>query len=626
MMRKSCGPALALLTGLVAATLPGGVGATSAPTRIVVAQAPVVPTPDALGEGTLRGEPGDGGRIVVVEPGETPRVLTRAFHSAADPDVSFDGTKILFAARRGAGDPWCVWEMQADGGEARKITCGPGGARQPIYLPMMYTLTPTSTEPWEQVAFVGTLPGEMNEAGVAPRTALFACRLDGTRERQITFNLSNDFDPVVLPDGRMVFASWQPHGAGRGPHGRVALFGLNTDGTDLMIFAGDEGRRVKQMPAYIGDRLVVFVEGDRISGDGGGSLGAVSLRRNLHSYRALSRPGDGLYRSPAAHPGGGVLVAWRPAAGEDSYGISRLDPVTGSRVEVFDDPKRHDLEAHVLGPRPVPDGRSSSVRGDAPIGSFYGLDVGISDMDRDDWPPGLPRRLRVIEGLPRRGVETTGVAGAAPRRLLGEVDLAGDGSFHVEVPADTPVELQLLDEDGLALRSCRWIWARWKEARGCIGCHEDPERTPPNRLVEATQRPAARLTLPPGRRRFVDFTHDVQPIVERRCLDCHGPGGSPPRLDDTAVYEALLDGRVHPGRARTSPLVWHLLGRRTDRPWDEAGDAEDTTRPRLMPAGGEALTREEILTFIQWIDLGALRDRPRTSDRATMRGDSGGDR
>jgi hypothetical protein len=540
--------------------------------------------------------------------------------------VSFDGKRIVFAAQQKPGEPWCIWEMETDGSGARKTTCGPGGARQPTYLPTMYTLTPTATEPWEQIAFVGTLPGETNEAGVGPRTALFACRLDGTRERQITFNLSNDFDPVILPDGRIVFASWQRRSRRAGSEGRVALFGLNIDGTDLMIFAGDEGRRVKHMPVYAGSRLVVFVEGDRISGDGGGSLGAVSLRRNLHSYRPLSQPGDGLYRSPAAHPEGGLLVAWRPASGDGSYGISRFDPAAGRRVEVFDDPEWHDVEAQVLAPRSVPDGRSSSVRGNDPIGSFYGLDVSISDLDSSVWPAGLAKRVRLIEGLPRLAGEGNGPTGLAPRRLLGEVDLAGDGSFHVEVPADTPVELQLLDEEGLALRSCRWIWARWKEARGCIGCHEDPERTPPNRLVEAAQMPAARLTLPPERRRFVDFAHDVRPIIEDRCLDCHGTGGTPPRLDDTGAYEALLDGLIRPGEARTSPLVWHLLGRRTDRPWDKLDMVDDTAEPKPMPAGDEALTKEEILTFIQWIDLGALRDRPRTTDRATVRDDSGGDR
>ena len=34
--------------------------------------------------------------------------------------------------------------------------------RQPVDLPPMYTLNPTSTDKWDQIAFVGQLPGETN--------------------------------------------------------------------------------------------------------------------------------------------------------------------------------------------------------------------------------------------------------------------------------------------------------------------------------------------------------------------------------------------------------------------------------------------------------------------------------
>ena len=76
-----------------------------------------------------------------------------------------------------------------------------------------------------------------------------------------------------------------------------------------------------------------------------------------------------------------------------------------------------------------------------------------------------------------------------------------DGSFNVEVPADIPIEIQLLDENGMALRSCGWIWVKNNEPRGCIGCHEDQELTPENRMVDAVKRPSIPLTLPPERRR-----------------------------------------------------------------------------------------------------------------------------
>ena len=39
-------------------------------------------------------------------------------------------------------------------------------------------------------------------------------------------------------------------------------------------------------------------------------------------------------------------------------------------------------------------------------------------------------------------------------------------SFQLTVPASTPIQLQLLDEQGIAVRSCGWIWARIIRRRG----------------------------------------------------------------------------------------------------------------------------------------------------------------
>ncbi len=46
------------------------------------------------------------------------------------------------------------------------------------------------------------------------------------------------------------------------------------------------------------------------------------------------------------------------------------------------------------------------------------------------------------------------------RRILGEVPLADDGSFNVEVPANLPIQLQLLDEKGPDHSKCFKIAAQ----------------------------------------------------------------------------------------------------------------------------------------------------------------------
>jgi len=258
-------------TGLPAASGPPG-NLETEKAALLVAQLPLVASAPAAALGALPSSSGEGGRLVLVSPDGTSRSLTASFHSAADPEVSFDGRFILFAAKKTAGDPWCVFEMQADGRAPRLVTCGKAGARQPIYLPIVYTITPTNVEPWAQIAFVGTNAGEWNEAGVAQNTSLWSCKTDGTALRRLTFNLSNDSDPVVLGDGRMIYAGWLRHSQAHGPDGRVPLVGVNLDGTDYQLYAGDEGRRVKRMPTPTASGLVVFVESDAPEADGVGHL------------------------------------------------------------------------------------------------------------------------------------------------------------------------------------------------------------------------------------------------------------------------------------------------------------------------------------------------------------------
>lgn len=600
---------------------------------------------DGCAGGMLRCGYGAGARIVRIEPDGRLRVLTEGFDGACEPDVSFDGQRILFAAKRDREDPWNIWEMNADGSDARRITTDLGNCRRPAYQATFYTIV--STEPWFQIMFVSDAAGQMNEVGSGPATSLYSCKLDGTAVRRLTFNLSDDLDPFLMDDGRVLLASWQRMDLRRGLRGRVALFGVNTDGIDYALFAGDQGRRIKHMPCVTTDGLAVFVEADRVGWDGAGRLAAVSLRRNFYSHRPITSDDKYLYHSPSPLSDGSVLVSRRPADGSGTHGICRLDPRTGKARLIFDDPGFQDMDAKRLSPRKQPDGRSSVVDEKRTSAQMYCLDAYLTDPAvTPHLKPGMIRKLRVIEGVPLpagsasaylpaelttgiggQGSTVNGLAPVVQRRLLGELPVASDGSFQIEIPPDTPVQLQTLDENGMALRTCGWIWAKPREARGCIGCHEDPELTPENRFVEAAAKPAIRLMLPPEKRRTVDFRRDVMPIIASRCsaADCHGGNRAVP-LDLSAkragafnrAYVSLLEGMreappagepvvgryVDSGRARNSLLIWRLYGRRTSRPWDQP--ARRYIVPGLMPPpGSEPLTEDESKTFVEWIDLGA---------------------
>lgn len=643
-------------------------------TAFVVTQLPVGTEAERQGpavSGTLRADFGEGGRLVMVYPDLSTKLLSNGFHGACDPEISFDASHILFAAKKTPSEDWNIFEMSIDGSNVRQITDGRGNRRSPCYQPPLYTIaspkpksqtTPVSSEEvsesWadmitlnRQITFVDSEKGLLNEFGVMSATNLYSCGLDGSAVRRLTFNLSSDMDPVMMPDGRLLFAGWQRARLNRGPLGRVALFGVNIDGADYAAFCTDEGERIKHMPCVTTKGLVVFVEAGSVPWDGAGRLACVTLRRPLHSYRPITSNSDGLFHSPSPLPDGTILVSRRSADGKDTHGVYRLDPNSRQSLGpaqdkfelIFDSPDYHDIQAKAVYLRGEPDGRSSAVTEQDPNGKLYCLNVYICDpsassgqaLENEEWLPiGTVKRLRVLEGIAietrHSRSEIRNFVPMAQRRILGEIDVEKDGSFNIEVPANTPIELQTLDADGMALRSCGWIWAKNHEPRGCIGCHEDGELTPENVLVSAVTRPSIKLTLPTERRRTVDFRRDVMPIIAQKCARCHTEADATPRLAPELLpvtcadgetlfnrsYESLLVGAAetgrgkytHPGRARTSPLIWRIFGRNTSRPWDETFSTPLARVDQMPPAGSAALTEDEKRTFIEWIDMGALWD------------------
>jgi mono/diheme cytochrome c family protein len=174
----------------------------------------------------------------------------------------------------------------------------------------------------------------------------------------------------------------------------------------------------------------------------------------------------------------------------------------------------------------------------------------------------------------------------------------------------------------------------------CGACHGEPngvggrplEQEAPDAVTGASlslsryteqnpRRPIDPVVAGPATRVEVDFRRDVQPILERRCVSCHGassPAGglsltSSPTAHFTTAYEQLLapgtgsgNARAYvddgDGRARTSYLVELVTGRELDAP--RALTTQGTPHPSTGQGSGP-LTDEERLVLIRWIELGA---------------------
>jgi len=101
--------------------------------------------------------------------------------------------------------------------------------------------------------------------------------------------------------------------------------------------------------------------------------------------------------------------------------------------------------------------------------------------------------------------------------------------------------------------------------------------------------------LPPAAAHPVDFVKDIQPILSKSCLKCHGPEKQKNgfRVDVKSV--AMKGGdtygvAIKPGKSAESPLIRYVAGLEDDM---------------LMPPKGDPLTPEQIGLLRAWIDQGA---------------------
>jgi hypothetical protein len=84
-------------------------------------------------------------------------------------------------------------------------------------------------------------------------------------------------------------------------------------------------------------------------------------------------------------------------------------------------------------------------------------------------------------------------------RSLGEVPVQEDGSFMAEVPADTPLGFEALNQEGEILRRVEpVVWVRPGENRSCTGCHAAHNRAPHNHRPLAVYADVPCLRTEPG--------------------------------------------------------------------------------------------------------------------------------
>lgn len=173
-------------------------------------------------------------------------------------------------------------------------------------------------------------------------------------------------------------------------------------------------------------------------------------------------------------------------------------------------------------------------------------------------PRGTVKSIRVIEYyFSRRGFGglygTLGLDGPWDvKRILGTVPVEADGSAFFNIPANSPLALQPLDEQGQGAA------AHAELVRGHAGRGRLVFRLPriPERRRSRTARPSPRVARRrrwnrgSGLARGFSFVREVQPVLDKYCVACHDgtePGrpyfkGDRPLTDWTSQLAGRWDG------------------------------------------------------------------------------------
>ena len=389
---------------------------------IAFVQAPVV----VAGEWTQRFP--QGSQLMRLELGAAPVELAAGFFAVGDPQISFDGARVLFSGQVRRGERWQIFEMAVAGGAARQVTRCVWDCYRAVYLAR----------------------GEIAYAAVDPsgrEGEIFVSALSGAGAHAITFGPGRFEVETALRSGRLLVS--------RAGVGGRALYLLDPDGSGLMLLRRDGERGVGRGAVELGAGAVEFLKrGIGLEWVRPGALRAAVLERG--AYASVATMGDGLVVSRSGalygvdlHGGGREALVYRSARGVSVEAVE-----IAARAEVLAYPSVLHLERTT--------------------GRILCLDAYASGNGR---LTGRVARVRVVAKEPRG------------ERVLGEAPVELDGSFYATVPADTAIRVELVGTKGAVVKAQRsWMWVRGGEDRGCPGCHESQALAPENRSPMTLQR------------------------------------------------------------------------------------------------------------------------------------------
>ena len=541
-------------------------------------------------------------RIVDLQTGQQRILLEDPAGGIRDPQIHYEGRKILFSYRPGGSSFHHLYEIATDGSGLRRLTDGPFDDIEPTYLPD------------DSIVFVSSRCKRWVNCWLTPVANLHRCDPDGGNIRMISLNIEHDNTPWPLPDGRLLYTRWEY--IDRSQVHYHHLWAANPDGTAPMTWFGnlEPGVVMIDSKPVPDSHLVVSVfspgHGQK---EHAGAIALVDPKAgpdHKDSVRTLTTAHN--YRDPWALAADCIVAARAHSlvllngSGQEEkiFSLSEQEVKAGLWIH----------EPRPLAPRPREPVIADRTQPEKSTGTMLLMDA-HSGRRMDGVGDGEIKRLLVMESLPKPvnftgGMEPLSYGGTFTlERVLGTVPVESDGSAFFELPAMRSVFFVALDESGKAVKRMQsFTGVQPGEHLGCVGCHEYRSSTPPSgprTTPLAATRPPSVIEPFPDIPDVLDFPRDIQPILNRHCVECHQPGDSEAGVILTGDHGPMY-----------SHSYFSLTV--TDQLADGRNRAQSNYPPRALGSGAAPLLRKlegehqdikasprEILLTRLWLDSGA---------------------
>ncbi len=590
--------------------------------------------------------------------------------SFATPDLSFDGRAIVFAWTANKEHRWAfnretcfhLFRVNVDGSNLTQLTDGPFDDFDPCWLPD------------RRIAFVSERRGGYIRCfGNVPvrNFTLFSIRPDGTGLLPLSYFETDEWNPSVSNDGRLLYTRWDYTdrenclgtrlwiaGAdgtdARSPHGNYPLPFSTLDGNQPWKVVNGAPLRDSRlgsplvemgMRAIPGSRKIIVTAAPH-HGQAFGSLclldlsvpddGHMSQVKRItpdELFPESELPGRRHYKYGTPWPLSEdfyLCNIWEDLFLVDRYGnrellceIDLLPCQQDERLRLVDPiPVRQRVRPPAVGPRTRPlSPAKAAAKATVAVINVYDADLPLPKGAKVKWLRVTQNTLKEnhLMGAPMVGYERENT----PRIPLGIVPVEADGSVYFEAPVAKQLIFQALDENYMAVHSMRACASvQPGEQLRCQGCHESPRKAPkPYGVPAALRRAPSKLRPELGVVEPISYYRQIKPIIERSCAPCHARAGKGPA---DIGYEALRDKTFWFSGAMwtdmNGPYSGTHGGSRTI-PGRFGARASVIGKALLDATHRNAVSAADRHAFIVWLDSNSLRLGAYTDEERQLKGE-----